>query len=70
MIIEMASRLSGGDFSESLIPLGCGVNIVRSSLNLCLGKVINSYELEDKFVNFVANRYFFERPGYLKSIKF
>ena len=37
MIIEMAARLSG-DFSESLIPLGCGVNIVRSAIRM-VGRV-------------------------------
>ncbi len=68
MIIEIASRLSGGDFSESLIPLGCGVNIVKSSINLCLGNQVNPNELNDKFTKFVANRYFFTDPGFLEAI--
>lgn len=68
MIIEMAARLSGGDFSESLIPLGCGFNIVRAAISIAIGR-------EPKLPNFlnqkdraVANRYFFGAPGTLIAI--
>ena len=68
MIIEMASRLSGGDFSESLIPLGCGVNIVKAAIQISLGKQPDLNELSDKWEKCIANRYFFSLPGKLKAI--
>lgn len=68
MIIEMAARLSGGDFSESLIPLGCGVNIVRAAIQIAVGDVPNLKKLEDKWERFVANRYFFSHPGKIISV--
>jgi biotin carboxylase len=68
MIIEVAARLSGGDFSESLIPLGCGVNIVKEAIKVALGVSPNVNNLSDKWEQSVANRYFFGEPGILKSI--
>jgi biotin carboxylase len=68
MIIEMAARLSGGDFSESLIPLGCGVNIVGAAIQIAIGRTPNLYELSDKWEKAVANRYFFGMPGKLIAI--
>lgn len=68
MIIEMAARLSGGDFSESLIPLGCGVNIVRSAIRMAVGRVPDLLSLKDQWNRSVANRYFFGEPGILKAI--
>lgn len=68
MIIEMAARLSGGDFSESLIPLGCGVNIVNAAIQIAIGSTPNLNELSDKWEMAVANRYFFGTPGKLIAI--
>lgn len=68
MIIEMAARLSGGDFSESLIPLGCGVNIVKAAIQIATGRVPDLAELRDKWEKAVANRYFFGSPGKLVAI--
>ena len=68
MIIEMAARLSGGDFSESLIPLGCGVNVVKTAIQIATGREPDVAELSDKWVKAVANRYFFGSPGKLVAI--
>jgi biotin carboxylase len=68
MIIEMAARLSGGDFSESLIPLGCGVNIVKAAIQIATGHPPDVAELSDKWETAVANRYFFGSPGKLVAI--
>jgi biotin carboxylase len=68
MIIELAARLSGGDFSESLIPLGCGVNIVEAAINLAIGKEIDLDKLKPRWNKCVINRYFFPAPGRLVSI--
>ena len=69
MIIEMAARLSGGDFSESLIPLGCGVNIVKAAIQIAIGNEPDVSELSDKWEKAVANRYFFGVPGKIVSIQ-
>jgi len=68
MIIEMAARLSGGDFSESLIPIGCGVNIVKSAVEISVGRQPDLDKLTDQWEKHVANRYFFSSPGKLKAI--
>jgi biotin carboxylase len=69
MLIEMAARLSGGDFSESLIPLGCGVNYVEAALRVALGLPVDWPELQPKFEKSVINRYFFLPPGRLQEIR-
>lgn len=68
MLIEMASRLSGGDFSESLIPLGCGVNIVKVAIQIAIGVPPQTSDLDDVWETSVANRYFFSKPGRLIAI--
>ncbi|WP_457572978.1 ATP-grasp domain-containing protein [Desulfolithobacter sp.] len=67
-IIEMATRLSGGDFSESLIPLGCGVNIVEAAITIAIGQTPDLNKLRPKFSRGVVNRYFFPSPGRLVRI--
>ncbi len=67
-MIEMAVRLSGGDFSESLMPLGCGVNIVKSAIEIALREKPNFSELKAKFNKGVVNRYLFPEEGVFKSV--
>jgi biotin carboxylase len=67
-LIEMATRPSGGDFSESLIPLGCGVNLIEVAIEIALGRVPDLNKLVPKFQHAVANRYFFPPAGKLRSI--
>lgn len=67
-IIEIAARLSGGDFCESLVPLGSGINYVRAAVRLALGEEPDFAELEPRFERAVANRYFFPEPGRLCSV--
>ena len=67
-MIEMAARLSGGDFSESLIPLGTGVNIVKAAIKISLSEELDPESLNLKHSQYVANRYFFVKPGILKQI--
>ena len=68
MIIEMAARLSGGDFSESLIPIGCGVNIVRAAIRIAIGKSPDLISLRDQWERLIANRYFFGNQGTLTAV--
>ncbi len=68
-VIELAARLSGGDFCESLVPLGTGVNYVRAAIELAIGERPDLEALEPRFERCVANRYFFTRPGRLVRIE-
>jgi biotin carboxylase len=67
-IIEVAGRLSGGDFSESLVPIGSGVNYVREVIGLAMGNELTKENLVPTREMHVANRYFFLEPGTLESI--
>lgn len=67
-MIEMAARLSGGDFSESLVPLGTGVNYVKTAIQIALGDVPDFGALRPTRQQAVANRYFFPEAGRLLDI--
>lgn len=69
MIIEMAARLSGGDFSESLVPLATGVNYVRTVINIAMGREVNVADLQPTMHKAVVNRYLFAPQGRLEDIK-
>lgn len=68
LMIEMAARLSGGDFSEGLVPLGTGVNYVRAAIAIALGREPVWDELRPVCRRVVANRYFFPPAGRLQEI--
>jgi len=69
VMIEMATRLSGGDFSESLVPLGIGVNYVEAAIRIAVGDEPDLTALEPRFHQAVANRYFFPSSGRLERIE-
>ena len=69
IIIEMAARLSGGDFCESLVPLGTGVNYVETTIDIAMGENPDLDLLKPTRDMTVANRYFFPPPGRLEEIK-
>lgn len=68
-IIEMAARLSGGDFCESLVPLSIGVNYVKTCIEIAIGEKPHLEELKPKFQRACANRYFFPESGRLVRIE-
>lgn len=68
MMIEMAARLSGGDFSESLVPFGCGINYVKTAIEIAMGHEPDFEKLKPEQHMVVANRYFFPPPGKLDEI--
>lgn len=67
-MIEMAARLSGGDFCESLVPLGSGINYVQTVVEIASGRTPDLDALEPKFDVAVANRYFFPEAGRLLQV--
>jgi biotin carboxylase len=68
-IIEVAGRLSGGDFSAGLIPLSIGVNIVETMIDISVGNKPKLEKLKPNKCVHVANRYFFSKTGTLKRIE-
>ncbi len=68
MMIEMAARLSGGDFSEGLVPLSTGVNYVRTVIEIAMGMDPDWKALEPRQNQVVANRYFFPCAGTLEEV--
>jgi biotin carboxylase len=69
MVIEVATRLSGGWFSTDQIPLGTGVNLVQAAIYLALGIPLDEKKLLSNISNGVAIRYFFPSAGVIKSIQ-
>ena len=68
-VIEIAARLSGGYFSTHEIPLNTGVDLVEAVIKVSLGEKIELEKLTPKYKNFMVQRYFFPKPGVIKSIK-
>jgi len=68
-MIEMAVRLSGGDFCESLVPLSTGVNYVEAAIKIAIGEEPHLEALRPKFQGCVVNRYFFPAQGRLVRIE-
>jgi biotin carboxylase len=69
MVIEVATRLSGGWLSTDQIPLGTGVNFVQAAIYLALGIALDEEKLLSNVRNGVAIRYFFPEAGVIKSIQ-
>ena len=68
LMIEMAARLSGGDFSAGLVPLGTGVNYVRAVIDIAMGREPDWAALRPTRNLTVANRYFFPTAGRLEAV--
>lgn len=68
MVIEVATRLSGGYFSTDQIPLHTGVDMLKAAIKLALGEKIYPQELEKKINRAVAIRYFFPPKGLISKI--
>ncbi|NLJ71757.1 MAG: ATP-grasp domain-containing protein [Syntrophomonadaceae bacterium] len=68
MVIEVATRLSGGYFSSDQIPLHTGVDILKAAIKLALGQRVNPHELERTRDQAVAIRYFFPPEGLIKKL--
>ena len=67
-VIEAAFRLSGGDFSETLIPLSSGFDFIGSAIKLAM-KIPCEITSNISRERFVANRYFFGKEGTVSEIK-
>ncbi|PKM83605.1 MAG: hypothetical protein CVU88_02150, partial [Firmicutes bacterium HGW-Firmicutes-13] len=67
-VIEIAARLSGGNFCYDHVPLGTGVDIVDVYIDMAVGNEIDVNCFKAKFQKGVAQRYFFPGTGKIKEI--
>ncbi len=67
VIIEVASRLSGGFFSTITIPLVYGINIIGMAVLLALGMEVTPPETL-KLLSYQANRFIFTEAGTVTKI--
>ncbi|MFL0803050.1 MAG: ATP-grasp domain-containing protein [Agarilytica sp.] len=67
-IIEVTSRLSGGGFCSRVVPRVNGINIVDATIQLAVGRPVDTSLLKPKFSKGMCHRYYFHQPGKIKSI--
>ena len=63
IVIEVATRLSGGYFCSHEIPLSTGVNFLGCAIMLALGLDLDAEDLVIKKSNFISQRYMFLPKG-------
>ena len=68
IIIEVATRLSGGYFCSHEIPLSTGVDFLGAAIKLAIGDKININSIYPTENNFVSQRYLFAEEGVVKTI--
>ncbi len=67
-VVEIAARLSGGNFCFDKIPLTTGIDLPDILIDMCLGEKI-SLERFNPTKNLAScQRYFFPKPGKIKSV--
>ncbi len=69
LVIELAARLSGGYLCTDQIPLARGVDLVRQTIKLALGQELDTDDLVPEDICKLGVRYFFPKPGRIKSIE-
>lgn len=67
-VVEIAARLSGGNFCYDHVPLGTGVDIVDAYIDMAVGNSVDVESFKAKFQKGVAQRYFFPGVGRIKKI--
>ena len=55
--------------TASLVPLSCGINYVKTVINIALDNPVDLSTLTPQHELWVANRYFFLPPGQLEAIE-
>lgn len=69
-VVEIAGRLSGGNFSSIMIPRSVGINLIKCAIKLCANLRLTPNDLEIKYNNHVSQRFIFtQKKGVLKEIK-
>src|SRR5262249_34335940 len=69
MVIELATRLSGGFFCTHEIPLATGVDFVEAAIRLALGEAPPAVALEPRWTRGVAQRWLFPPSGTVMAVE-
>ncbi len=62
-VIEIAARLSGGFFGTVATPASCGVDLVRTNIEVSLGRSVDPHQLDHKYERAAAIRFAFPESG-------
>lgn len=68
-VIEIAARLSGGNFCYDKVPWSTGVDIVDAVIDLSVGNMVDIKKLMPTKNMATSQRYFFPTPGKIKEIR-
>ena len=68
-VIEIAARLSGGNFCFDKVPLSTGVDIIDILIDMCIGDRIDVRKFRPTKNIATSQRYFFPRPGRIVKVK-
>jgi len=69
VVIEIATRLSGGFLCTDQIPKATGVDLVRQTIKLAMGEKIELSDLKPQNLCSIGVRYLFPDPGKVTNIK-
>lgn len=67
-VIEIAARLSGGNFCYDKVPWSTGVDIVEILVDMAVGNPVDVRRFEPTRDLATSQRYFFPRPGRIEEI--
>ena len=68
-VLEITSRLSGGGFCSRNQPLQNGTDIVTATIQWHCDFPVNMDNVTPQFEKAVAHRFYFHKPGRIKSIE-
>lgn len=68
-VIEIAARLSGGNFCYDKVPWSTGVDIVDILIDMAVGNEVDPARFIPTKQMATSQRYFFPRPGIVKEIR-
>ena len=69
-VVEIALRLSGGDYSTITIPKVYGIKIVQHAAKIAVGEKPNLKNINLKPIKFESQRYLFLNKGVIKKIDY
>ena len=67
-VVEIALRLSGGDYSTITIPEVYKINIINNAAKVALGEKLNITNAKLKFININLIGFYFLGDGVVKKI--
>jgi biotin carboxylase len=68
-VIEIAARLSGGNFCYDKVPWSTGVDIVDILIDMAVGNSVDPRRFRPTKAMATSQRYFFPRPGTIRALR-